>query len=1519
MRKFISIYLALLISIGTILPATLTYGPSFARAEDEEDAPVADTLYDGTVYTDNLYNDEINNASVDVSVAQTDDDIIYSLGAKIRWQAAAPLQKPALAVGPQDDVNRLAEYKIDRSVSEYLLALITPTELGGFGINHIKVTRIENGYTSSGKGKNDRENASSLDEGSAVSAHNSGQAVDISEYGAVTCKLVSKSYLGGNSTTWLSPTGVKVAWQSTAGIANNPTPNAQSLMEAASLNSAQGMSDYLKSTGQMDAYADYVKGLNLSQIITYIGANIYMKNYATNSIVSDPLADSLIHVIGGAALEKAIPGLPDGMASGNNDEDARIAFAKAQIEEGLNLPSGSLRGYGWGNILNSVGERHLENALGLPSLYFENHSLSDLTTSDIVNTALKKFNYNDNSFNVPSGTISKILNNDSGGLTLAGVNILGSALKLTTEQQNRLVSAVVNSTSPDINLNNSPSDSKIGMNDLNNLFSADPEKQKEAQNALKQQGLKIVREAIKSASPSKFSGVTSALIGMLSDEEDTITLGDLKTSVAQNRIASDTGMNDSDKTKIGTSDKVNALFAAAVNDGLSLSSEYKLTSDDIRKVVSNGDYTVFNKIGGAQIDRAMGWDKGTGLKILNNEISTGDAFSQVASNAVMSMLGLDIQGVSLAGDISSNFANALIDSKLGLDNGTFAEQNTNADATSLYDAIGQSRFNSSFNLPGDKSLFELRGDSDFWDDQSNNSSWEAIDINNGLPLGTTKSYLVGDLSAGQYRKQVASYAAVNITADKVWNYFGLQDRFKISSSEVINLVKVISGDDSINMDNRNAAIQSLFKLAGRTVDQGSGFKLDSIASYFLSTDQKEKTNILLENGIRLFAKNLGLTSVFGSGEQGVNNAVEIIMGAFNTTDSSILRASYQQRLTNLVTQSIGIPSEYEVDAAAFSRGDFRTGYAAVTFTLYAKQINENLPADNQITYKDLRDTLIFDIHESLLMSQVLPQITTEVPIGSTVVNLGDGSYGYTPIGSNVSRIVKVDETTYEEKAEEYRKGIMQTNQKNVEYKVSDSLLRKADSTIPVGFSRAMFEGSDADRTSVIQMWAFNNVDKYLHQAESAYVPGTLEKIYKGQLSSVDTDTLITSIINKSGVSFGPFSTDFITNFYSFIKNSSNSNLMQSEFLKSDKYAAMWNYFDSWLGDNLGIGDIPSGLTQSIFLASVSDWDFNAQLKDGSGNVVVKSLNDYGEMLAISKLTQWADHEFGLPVGRVYQLYQAYTNYQKAFSAYKAVNASDKAAKAAAAKNATQAGNAVILIAVEIGLEMCDVCQAAFKSVDSALAAPAGFTQAALLGALQSALGLGPWGLVAAGVLYLFGTYDTDYLCPKSPYELYGITSYDPADDQLDYGATGNTGFSYVIEDEDSDIKYSPKPGTEYYGKFSENPFSWQEGVKWGNGDNQKLWMGWARHFTGKLVADTIYYGADMRANCDAGINTDLNDPDNHLQQTLTYRQANVEYFSPFSYAAFGNNENIDNQVGIFYTQGSTKITDWVHVGFGGVM
>src|SRR3989344_3768362 len=362
-----------------------------------------------------------------------------------------------------------------------------------------------------------------------------------------------KRHLGGSTTKWQKPLPVKVAWQSVEGAKNNPTPTAQSILGASGEMSAASIVSYLNQSGEMDYYIEFVKGMDLKTIVGYVGANIYLKTFGVNQVLSDPFADGLLHALGGAVLEKALSGLPSGIATGDNDEDARVAFAKSRVEQGLNLPAGSLRGYGWDNILEATGKRHLETSLGIPNGYFDKHTLDDAMNSETIKAVFDHFGRSDDGLNLMIGTVDTLKKKDSKGLKMAGVNVLSDALKLPSDQKALLEKAVTEKKTPnEVKLDGAPTGNTIGTQDLKNMFSADPKKQKESQDSLKTFGLAMVRDAAKKAVKGKYAGLTNGILDDLLNPKKEVKLGDVTNTVGASTMGVQIGVNDNslDKSKV---------------------------------------------------------------------------------------------------------------------------------------------------------------------------------------------------------------------------------------------------------------------------------------------------------------------------------------------------------------------------------------------------------------------------------------------------------------------------------------------------------------------------------------------------------------------------------------------------------------------------------------------------------------------------------------------------------------------------------------------------------------------------------------------------------------------------------------------------------------------------------------------------------------------------------------------------------------------------------------------------------
>jgi len=1516
---FQRIFLAAIVVIQPLLAVSLAIDPSPVQAATNTAEPAINA---------DLTGDPNNGIEPDNAVSPDDLAAIPGDMSITNFDQIEELDSIAgsLQIGP-DDLNALEDKKVDVRVTDYLTNLVMPADLGGYGLDHIKVNRIYKNYTSQGAGRFDREGVNAVDDSAdVVSGHNRGQAVDISEVGDVTCKLVYEHHLGGNTTKFQKPLPVKVAWQSVDGTKANPTPTAQSILGAAGDMSAQSMIAYLNASGEMDYYVDYVKGMDLKTIVGYVGANVYLKTFGVNQVLTDPFADGLLHALGGAMLQKALPGIPDGISSGNGDDDARVAFAKSRIEQGLNLPPGSLNNYGWDNILQATGKRNLESSLGLPAGYFDRHTIDDAMTLDNVKTILSHFSRSDDSLNLLVGTVDAFKKKDANSFKMAGVTILESALHLSPDQKTKLETAVKAKQTPNnVALDGAPVGNTVSNDDLKNMFSSDGTKQAAVTASLKKIGLAMVSQAAQKAVKSKYSGLTAALLSSLIDPKSTVKLGDLSTSVGASTMGIQVGVNDGglDKGKVDIKSFIAnhaAEIAKFLNNENGLTDPAgQITAQDVSGLTDPKakDTGLAEKLGAIQVDKAFGWNKGSTFAVINGKKSLADAGLEVFGNLVGKTLGLKNTGVSLDGNIQDNYGYALLADRLGIDQKLLkaAPNFSDLDSGSLGDASARRIFkiNSLEALPA------LQADASFWDSSSNEAGWRALDITLGTSVGTVESYLEGKITTQSLARQAVQGSLVNFSADKIYDYFGLSSQYRLDSTQINALIKVFSGRDNQTLDDIQTARQAILHLLGRSVDDKADYSLDTFYQYIVAPGAKTTTDLLLDQGMRLVASSLGVNlksfsttdiqvmaagieSVFGGGNfndlfkqtAGIDltqaEALRQEYASLQAVDPSKMTTAQRVRLEQLSTnpglksylhlygsasdillRATGIPVAYRQDAEAFLRGDWRDGITAASFEFLLPQINQFMPANNQFTYADMRSAFVID--DPNLINGRVDQINHDANVTSETEDQHLATY------------------------EEARRELMEEAQKNIEYRMSDSLLRKLDPAIPVGFSQVMYSGSSAERGTLLENYVFGHLDTELVKLSPLYVPGMLKDLYEGKISQADTDKFALNLIDRSNISIGPFSNAFFSDFYRFLSAHD-----RTDFYTNTKYQSMWTFFDKWLGDNLSIGGLPDGLSKSVYYASQHGWNLDANLKNGN-TVIVQSLNSLAKDFLVARLSSWGDKKFGLPVGSVYQVYTLTAALINAdhflAAAHGAGSAIDSLAGlrpgttlANAQANYAQARAALILFAINLALGACKDCQAFFGSVDQAIAAPPGFTQALLSGLIANALGLGPTGIYIAAAIYLFGVYKVVYLCPTPPQDVWALTNFDPPRDQTDFG----TPYANLPADPRL-ISASPAPG--------QNPFDWDNNVPFGDGNNQKIWMGWARYYVGRLIDATMAYGEDHQS------------PAQPLQ-VITYRQANAEFFAPRVLAAFGSWSANNDTIGLGFSQTSTKTTDWVHVGFGGL-
>ncbi len=1352
------------------------------------------------------------------------------------------LTSPALTIAPQD-ANNIREGRVDVRVTDYLIYLITPVEKGGGGFKHIKTQRILKNYDTDGVGRFDRETLAAIDEdGSVISAHNDGQAVDVSEVGAITCKMVERRYLGGSTTKWQRPKPIKVAWQSRDGIRRNPTPKGPSLFEVANTMTAQSILMMLNESGEMDDFADYVKGLSMGEIFRYVGANILLKNYGAGDIQIDPLSHDVPEILGALLLQRSLPDLPTNLPIADGDQDIRIAVARAQIEELLNLPAGSLRGFGWDAILASTGKRTLENALGLPTLTFDKKSLEEALGNDAVQAALKEFARSDQSFGVMDGTVGLIQAKDNRGFVWAGVNLLADALRLSPEQRQALVAAVKANQQPTIQLETVGADQAVPIDVLTSMFVASGNETQ----ILKDFGQRYLSQVLSKAVPNQLLGLTREVLGDLANSDSNVKYGDLRRSMGVRKIASDSSVSveNADNLDGGAGNsRYYGEIAEALNAQLDLSVQ-TIGAGDITAMLRGDNSGLLAKVGGNQADKALGWYNGTGYAIINGDKTFEQGLNEIFSNSLTQLVGLPAGvEVSLEGDLYRNYGNALAENRLGfaLTEGGSA---TDINPQTLYQGFG---------LRESRGLAELRADNAYWQRADVIDALEFSDIRLGVALGSSAAYLRGQSDNNAFSRLAAQGNLSTITRDKILNYLDLEDNYKLSNDELNVIVDTLGNWDSADVTAQQRVLSLGLKLIGVTLDQRTTFEKGAILNIAQSQNSAELVDRLIEQGVRQLAGALGVNvASFETADYKI--LTTLLTDAYNGSLAGSTGAygyTAENLLVKWLTDATGIP--VVTDVRTFIDGNVRTGLESWSAAQMVKFANTYLPGEVQLTYDELRNA----------------------------INLTDSAL----INARASEIAASSGGVVADYVDQARRELMQQFRDNGKYKISDAFLRQAEIPVPANFSKVMFSGTNQERSEMLTSSLFAFLDNELRKINPNYTSGTLERLYNGEIGVGQMDQLVINIVSGQAGSLGGLSTSFLGSFYSFISSPD-----KTAFFTDDRYQDMWGTMENWFGNNLGISGLPPGFAKSVYYASQNDWNFDASIIE-NGQVLVPSINQIGSDLLANRITQWADSTMGLPAGSAYQLYRAVNAIGAASRALAAARAVGDASQITQAQSGLSTAQATLAtIAITIALNACAACQQFFASVDQALAAPPGFTNAAVAGAIAMAFGLGPAGLIAAAAIYLFGVYKVDYLCPMPPPDRFAYPQFDNPQDALAPSDSSYYADPAVV------VKDSPAPG--------QNKFDWDDGVPFKDANNPELWMAWSRYFTGKLLDATMSYGASV-------------DGAGKPLQVITYRQANVEFFAPRAAATFGPSEAGNDRLGLGFTQASTKTTDWVHAAFGG--
>lgn len=203
-----------------------------------------------------------------------------------------------------------------------------------------------------------------------VSAHFTGQAVDISEIDDIKCTLIEKRRVGGDKKTPKPPQAIKLLYQTQGGYSSDKDKVDASYNEMF-LSASQSALENMFASLNLDATDISNQEINnFSDIAEAIGKSIFgtaidapLKDIWNNNL------DDMLRMTGGASLADKL-GLPrEPFLDGTIDSTEELAesIGRSYLERSLNLSYGALKGETRDQILTNIGLSRIATELRLPA------------------------------------------------------------------------------------------------------------------------------------------------------------------------------------------------------------------------------------------------------------------------------------------------------------------------------------------------------------------------------------------------------------------------------------------------------------------------------------------------------------------------------------------------------------------------------------------------------------------------------------------------------------------------------------------------------------------------------------------------------------------------------------------------------------------------------------------------------------------------------------------------------------------------------------------------------------------------------------------------------------------------------------------------------------------------------------------------------------------------------------------------------------------------------------------------
>lgn len=928
--------------------------------------------------------------------------------------------KSGLEINPLD-----LQYIKDNKVDIRVLRLVN--HLAEAGWDRLKISRIVD------FDQTDDESRVASEDEATISAHNSGQALDISIVGTYKCS----KYWGLKD--FRRPCYV---YYQTGFRPNNLSyggPNGDSFSEIFT-NFSFGEASNILNSGNTD-------GSNWSDFLVQAGINALIEQAGlTPSIFEFPTNDS---GLGSYALGQSLsldPNVFGRMANSANDDDAWAKFGAAILAQSLGMPSGSFEGSNTDEILRSIANAYIRKSLGLERTTmtsdFSPQSIGGALIEKILLTrnpdqVKERLQLSDNIFvkilNLPPEISSNYLSGNSDFNQFAAGVGNNELTKLTNAYKGagfERALGIPAGSWPGIASNNGDITKRVGAAILARYTLMD-------ENAAYQNPDAYVNNIDKQAavnittigqtdfanfvkgqeSQNKLKTIADNFIKDKSNENLNFAVrqGLIKNNISYAKITGD------NFKAIFSPQTLNAILSATTNALLERSvysyqanfGDYTMSTSDIERLRRGDLASVAYKLAGGIFDQELGLPIGFTNAIIENREATTDIMAKAGISLLAQALGVDISGEVLneswyePGVIPQKFAQNKIESN-GLNKNTFS-----GTIDDVIAANGIKPVVASLGLTEEEYNLVRAG-------QINDyikSKLYGVDAALGIPNGTSYSFAEGSISAEQV---VSSLAASLIQTIQAGGIQGLATKLGLDANHIP------SGDILGAFLGRD--IGTIVNFFSSLSDSSINQELLTSKNFFsalISTNDINIENIIANEGIKILSQLI-------NNREATQIASIFINGYLNGNPVSV---------PEILKRSTGITNTKDAEAFILGQAKSAISYWGIgQITNAVNQVFGNIG----INYEQAR-----------------------------VLFKGDENAANIAYQAVIARGGSAEEAT-----KAYRDAMNQarTNAgKSVGYAYMDLGLNRLDPSLPYGTSRILIEGTDEQRTQFALAYAESKI------------------------------------------------------------------------------------------------------------------------------------------------------------------------------------------------------------------------------------------------------------------------------------------------------------------------------------------------------------------------------------------------------------------------------------------------------------